>query len=173
MGSPQQTATCPVCGTRAIVDPKTKKVRPHLRKGGMTCDGQVERPAGLARLIPHLLRRRRSDDAAPDAVVAEAPAVGGDAEEAEPSGPVRIRVDCPVCGRYSAVDPEEIRIRLHKAGSGRRCPGTGMFPEVGSLTIEGITVGEVRQRRRDAMGRRRPAEEKKPRGLLRRRPAAD
>jgi hypothetical protein len=176
MGSPHQTATCPVCGTRAIVDPKTKKVRPHLRKGGVTCDGQVEKPAGLARLVPPFVRRRRSDDAPPDAV-GDAPAEDGgaekgDAEEAEPSGPVRIRVDCPVCGRFSAVDPTEIRIRVHKAASGRRCPGTGTFPDVGALTIEGISVGEVRQRRRDAMAKRKPVEEKKARGLLRRRPAA-
>lgn len=176
MGSPQQTATCPVCGTRAIVDPRTKKVRPHLRKGGVTCDGQVERPPVLARLVPPFVRRKSSDGAAPAAADEPAEgggAEGGDAEVAEPSGPVRIRVDCPVCGRFSAVDSTDIRIRVHKAASGRRCPGTGTFPEVGALTIEGISVAEVRQRRRDAMARRKPVEEKKTRGLLRRRTAAD
>ena len=173
MGSPHQTAPCPACGTRAIVDPRTKRVRPHLRKGGVTCDGQVEKRSRLARLVPPFLRRRRDDDVTPGEPAARgvpaAPAGAAGAAEATPSGPVRIRVDCPVCGRFSAVDPEEIRIRFHKGGSGRRCPGSGTFPEVGALTIEGISTAEVRQRRKDALAKRRP-EERKSRG---RRGAAD
>lgn len=171
MGSPHQTAPCPVCGTRAIVDPSTKKVRPHLRKGGVPCDGQVDKPSPLARLVPPFLRRRRDAGAAPAAPEAEVADAAAEAEEVAPSGPVRIRVDCPVCGRFSAVDPQEIRIRLHKAGSGRKCPGSGTIAPLGALTIEGITIAEVRQRRKDALARRSP-EERKPRGPLRRRSAA-
>ena len=43
------------------------------------------------------------------------------------------------------------------------------FPSVNPAT--GITIAEVRQRRKDALARRSP-EERKPRGPLRRRPAA-
>lgn len=169
MGTPHQTAQCPACGTRAIVDPRTKKVRAHLRKGGVTCDGKVERPSRLARFVPPFVRRpfvrrRRMPDgvAGVDAAAgvdpaalpnAASPATAGD----DSAGPVRIRVDCPVCGRFCAVDPEEIRIRLHRNRSEKKCPGSGTFPEVEALTFDGISVAEVRQRRKDSMAKRKPA----------------
>lgn len=157
MGEPQPTALCPVCGTRSLVDPTTGKVRAHLRKGGVRCEGKKEPAGGVARLVPPFLRRRpkADDDGTPAGATAR---IAADAESAEPaSDQVRIRVTCPVCGRFCGVDLDDIRIRQHRNRANQKCRGSGMVPELEDLKLDGITPAEVRKRRKETLAKEKRA----------------
>ncbi len=129
MGTAQPTATCPACGTRALVDPRTGKVRSHLRKGGVPCEGRKAERRGL-------LRRR----AAAEAEVEE-----------QPRGLVRVRAICPVCVRLCSVGEDDFRIRRHRDRQNRTCRGSGTVPDMDTVKLDGMTVAEAKRRRRAAL----------------------
>lgn len=134
MGEPQPTAPCPVCGTRAQVDPRTGTVRPHLRKGGVPCEGK-QKARGLRRVLPSRRQRVAETEEVPDM----------------PAGLVRIRTTCPECGRFCSVGEEDFRIRRHRNRANKVCRGSLTVPEVDSLKLDGISVAEAKRRRRAAL----------------------
>lgn len=148
MAEPQPTALCPVCGTRALVDPATGKVRAHHRKGGIPCDGTREQR------FRRVVSRR---DSAQTGLEVEA--------DGTPTTLVRVRATCPSCGRLLGVGAEDFRLRQHRNRANKTCRGSGTIPEIDDLKLDGITVAEAKRRRKAALAEERRRDGTEPTGL--------